>query len=159
MDTPVLGVQTATASSGRLLCWLESLILGLGVPAAIWVVSKLISISVPAAVHGSAWAALPALDCWRCDRRMVLCNRALVCIADPRILLQRSRRLALGNMARLGHGAPICSCLLSAAIFGSCPECTFLSHMRSCRMDFISLLRFFWESPPDSVKKYCFAPF
>jgi membrane protease YdiL (CAAX protease family) len=53
MDTRVSGVQTASASSGRLLCWVESLILGLGVPAAIWVISKLISISVPAAVHGT----------------------------------------------------------------------------------------------------------
>jgi membrane protease YdiL (CAAX protease family) len=31
----------------------ESLILGLGVPAAIWAVSRLISLSIPAAVHGS----------------------------------------------------------------------------------------------------------
>jgi membrane protease YdiL (CAAX protease family) len=54
MDTRVSAVQTATASPGRLLCWLESLILSLGVPAAIWVVSKLISLSIPAAVHGSA---------------------------------------------------------------------------------------------------------
>ena len=54
MDTRVSRVQTAVASSGRLLCWLESLIVGLGVPAAIWIVSRLISSSIPAAVHGSA---------------------------------------------------------------------------------------------------------
>ena len=54
MDTRVSAVQTASTSPGRLLCWLESLILGLGVPAAIWVISKLISLSIPAAVHGSA---------------------------------------------------------------------------------------------------------
>ena len=54
MDTGVSAMQTASASPGRLLCWLESLILGLGVPAAIWVISKLISLSIPAAVHGSA---------------------------------------------------------------------------------------------------------
>ena len=43
----------AAASSSRLQCWVESLILGLGIPSAIWAVSKLISVSVPAAVHGS----------------------------------------------------------------------------------------------------------
>jgi membrane protease YdiL (CAAX protease family) len=32
----------------------ESLILGLGVPAAIWIAAKLISLSLPAALHGSA---------------------------------------------------------------------------------------------------------
>jgi membrane protease YdiL (CAAX protease family) len=31
----------------------ESLILGLGIPAAIWIISKLISFFIPAAVHGS----------------------------------------------------------------------------------------------------------
>ena len=53
MDTHVSRVQTASASSGQLVCWLESLIVGLGIPAAIWIVSKLISLSIPAAVHGS----------------------------------------------------------------------------------------------------------
>ena len=53
MDTRVSGVQTAHASSGRLRCWIESLILGLGVPAAFWAITKLISNSVPAAVHGT----------------------------------------------------------------------------------------------------------
>jgi membrane protease YdiL (CAAX protease family) len=33
---------------------LESSIIGLGIPAAIWIVSKLISSSIPVAVHGSA---------------------------------------------------------------------------------------------------------
>jgi hypothetical protein len=41
----------AVSASGGFLCWVESLILGLGVPTAIWIVSKLISLSVPAAVH------------------------------------------------------------------------------------------------------------
>jgi hypothetical protein len=54
MDTHVSRVQTASAASGRLVCWLESLIVGLGIPAAIWIISKLISLSIPAAVHGSA---------------------------------------------------------------------------------------------------------
>ena len=53
MDTHVSRVQTASGSSSQLVCWLESLIGGLGIPAAIWIVSKLISLSIPAAVHGS----------------------------------------------------------------------------------------------------------
>src|SRR5260370_33440422 len=53
MDTRVSGVQTARASSGRLRCWIESLILGLGVPTAFWATTKLISNSVPAAAHGT----------------------------------------------------------------------------------------------------------
>ncbi len=53
MDTHVSRVQTVRVSSGGLVCWLESLIVGLGIPAAIWIISKLISLSIPAAVHGS----------------------------------------------------------------------------------------------------------
>jgi hypothetical protein len=45
--------QPAIASSGRLLCWAESLILGLGIPFGIWAVSRLIALSIPAALHGS----------------------------------------------------------------------------------------------------------
>jgi membrane protease YdiL (CAAX protease family) len=47
------GVEAVTPPSGRLQCWGESLILGLGIPSAIWAVSRLISVSIPAAVHGS----------------------------------------------------------------------------------------------------------
>ncbi len=53
MDSHDSEVQTIGAPSGRLRCWAESLILGLGVPAAIWLVSKLIAFSIPAALHGS----------------------------------------------------------------------------------------------------------
>jgi membrane protease YdiL (CAAX protease family) len=53
MATHVSRVQTRRAASGRLVCWLESLILGLGIPAAIWITSKLITLSIPAALHGS----------------------------------------------------------------------------------------------------------
>ncbi len=53
MHTRASGVQMDSALSNRLLCWVESLIVGLGIPAAIWIVSKLISLSIPAAVHGS----------------------------------------------------------------------------------------------------------
>lgn len=34
-------------------CWVDSLVLALGIPVGIWVVSRLISASFPAAVHGS----------------------------------------------------------------------------------------------------------
>ena len=53
MDACVSGVQAVSASSSWLLCWVESLILGLGVPSGIWAVSRLISLYIPAAVHGS----------------------------------------------------------------------------------------------------------
>jgi membrane protease YdiL (CAAX protease family) len=53
MATQASGVTGVTASSSRLHCWVESLILGLGIPSAIWVVSRVISVSIPAAVHGS----------------------------------------------------------------------------------------------------------
>jgi membrane protease YdiL (CAAX protease family) len=45
--------EAGSASSGRLQCWVESLILGLGIPPAIWALSELISASIPAAIHGS----------------------------------------------------------------------------------------------------------
>jgi membrane protease YdiL (CAAX protease family) len=53
VDACVSEVQRANASSGRLLCWVESLTLGLGVPSGIWAVSRLISLYIPVAVHGS----------------------------------------------------------------------------------------------------------
>jgi membrane protease YdiL (CAAX protease family) len=53
MATQALGVQAVTPPSGRLRCWLESLILGLGIPAMIWSISKFIAGSIPAAVNGS----------------------------------------------------------------------------------------------------------
>jgi hypothetical protein len=40
-------------SFSRLQCWVDSLILGIGIPSAIWAVSKFISVSIPAAIHGS----------------------------------------------------------------------------------------------------------
>lgn len=53
MATHASRVKGVTASSSRLQCSVESLILGLGIPSAIWAVSKLISVSIPAAVHGA----------------------------------------------------------------------------------------------------------
>src|SRR5258708_19643729 len=47
--------------------WTEFVILGLGLPAAIWVAAKLIKLSIPAATHGSPgerflwWIAGPAI--------------------------------------------------------------------------------------------------
>lgn len=37
----------------RFRCWVESAILGVGSPAVIWAVSKIIATQIPAAVHGS----------------------------------------------------------------------------------------------------------
>ena len=49
----VTQVTAVAAPDSRLRCWVESLVLGLGIPSAIWVVSKIIAVSIPAAVHGS----------------------------------------------------------------------------------------------------------
>ena len=53
MNTQSSRLQPITTSTVRLTCWVESLILGLGIPAAIWVLSRLISSYVPAATSGS----------------------------------------------------------------------------------------------------------
>ncbi len=53
MITLTVGVTAAIPPSGRLRCWVESLVLGLGIPAMIWCFSKFITSSVPAAVNGS----------------------------------------------------------------------------------------------------------
>jgi membrane protease YdiL (CAAX protease family) len=53
MTTQTVGVKGVTPPSNRLRCWVESLILGLGIPAMIWSFSKLITSSIPAAVNGS----------------------------------------------------------------------------------------------------------
>lgn len=56
--------------SVRVQCWIESLILALATPIAIWGVSKLISISLPLASHGSPerrfllWSAEGAVVLW-----------------------------------------------------------------------------------------------
>lgn len=50
--------------------WTEFVILGLGLPAAIWVASKVIKLSIPAATHGSSgerflwWITGPAIAEW-----------------------------------------------------------------------------------------------
>ncbi len=53
MAAIALGAQEAKRSCGWIQHWLEFLILALGVPSAIWAVSKLILLFVPAAIHGS----------------------------------------------------------------------------------------------------------
>jgi membrane protease YdiL (CAAX protease family) len=53
MMAQVSRVTAVAAPDSRLRCWVESLVLGLGIPSAIWVVSKIIAVSIPAAVHGS----------------------------------------------------------------------------------------------------------
>jgi membrane protease YdiL (CAAX protease family) len=54
VNTAILTDRAVSRRTRRFRCWVESLILGLGLPAGIWVVSKLIRFNIPAAVHGSA---------------------------------------------------------------------------------------------------------
>ena len=54
MDADVSGLRSGRGGSGQLSCWVESLLLALGVPAGIWLVSRLLSASIPAATHGSS---------------------------------------------------------------------------------------------------------
>jgi membrane protease YdiL (CAAX protease family) len=57
-------------SGKRIACWIEFLILGLGLPATIRAISKLITLSFPASVHGSPaerfllWVTGPAIVEW-----------------------------------------------------------------------------------------------
>lgn len=66
----VSGTGALTRSTTRLACWMEFLALGLGLPAAIWIASKLIAVTVPAAVHGDPgqrfllWITGPAIAEW-----------------------------------------------------------------------------------------------
>jgi membrane protease YdiL (CAAX protease family) len=70
MGPEVSGTRAVGNSSGRVQCWVESVILALGSPIAIWVFSRLISVSVPAASHGSPeqrfllWASEGAVVLW-----------------------------------------------------------------------------------------------
>ena len=107
MGTDASRVQMVSGLSGRAQCWVESLILALGGPSAIWVVSKVISLSFPAVVHGSPEQRFLAWLSGGRNRRVAVCDRALVCIAEPRALLQRSRSLGLGNMASVGRRTPV----------------------------------------------------
>ena len=67
-STSTLDESAVACSPVRL--WTEFVILGLGLPAAIWVASKFIKLSVPAATHGSPgerflwWIAGPAISEW-----------------------------------------------------------------------------------------------
>ena len=96
METSVSGGRSDGAWSGRLFCWVESLILGLGVPAGIWVVSRLISLYVPAAVHGSR------------EQRFLFWilggTRALVRVANTEVFFQRPWCLENGDLDRLDIG-------------------------------------------------------
>lgn len=102
-------VQGVITSSSRKECWVESLVLGLGIPAAIWVVSRVISASIPAAVHGSPeqrfflWFSAGVIV------KMAVRDRALVCSAPAWTFFRRFRSLAFGDMASLGPGANACS--------------------------------------------------
>jgi len=54
MTTQSLGAKAKNTMSVRHPCWVDSLVLALGIPAGIWVVSRFISALSPAAVHGSS---------------------------------------------------------------------------------------------------------
>lgn len=54
MDTQKLPFRTGRPSGVRGVCWFEALLLGLGIPAGIWITTKLISSSIPAATQGSS---------------------------------------------------------------------------------------------------------
>jgi len=70
MPTQASGVFPVGKSSGRVQCWLESLVLALGSPLAIWGVSKIISISFAAASDASPeqrfllWVSQGAVVLW-----------------------------------------------------------------------------------------------
>ncbi len=90
--------------------WTEFVILGLGLPAAIWLASKLIQVSVPAATHGSPgerfiwWIAGPAIAEWLFVLGLVL--------------VLRHRRLSFKDLGvwRLGNWRAWAFALLFAAI-------------------------------------------
>jgi hypothetical protein len=113
-------IKGAITSSSRKECWVESMILGFGIPAAIWVVSGVISASIPAAVHGSPeqrfffWFSAGVIVEW------------LFVIGLWFVVRRRGLSFADFGVWRLGHR--------SLAISGCCPECTFQSQMRSCPM-------------------------
>ena len=71
MVTQTSAIPAAGKFSARFQCWLESLFLALGIPLAIWGVSRLIS-TLPVASHGSPeqrfllWAVEGAVVLWAC---------------------------------------------------------------------------------------------
>ena len=66
--TPMIDVRRNSPTPAR--CWAVSAVLALGLPAAIWIVSKLLSWCLPGMAHGSAeqrfllWISGPALVEW-----------------------------------------------------------------------------------------------
>src|SRR5690242_3105751 len=70
MGNETSAVAALENRSGRIRCWVESLVLALGSPLAIWVVSRLISFEIPASSHGSPeqrfliWASGGAAVLW-----------------------------------------------------------------------------------------------
>lgn len=53
MVTEPLGPKAKSSAPARHPCWINSLVLALGIPGGIWIASKFITASVPMAVHGS----------------------------------------------------------------------------------------------------------
>ena len=70
MTTQASGIRAIGKFSGRVQCWVESVVLAVGSPVLIWGVSRLISLSVPTAANGSTeqrfllWAGEGAVVLW-----------------------------------------------------------------------------------------------
>ena len=70
MTTQASGIRAIGEFSGRVQCWVESVVLAVGSPVLIWGVSRLISLSVPTAANGSTeqrfllWAGEGAVVLW-----------------------------------------------------------------------------------------------
>ena len=54
MDANTAKLQAISTSPDRVRCWIEALILGLGLPAAIWVFSQAVKKTVPLSATGTA---------------------------------------------------------------------------------------------------------
>lgn len=54
MDANAAKLQAISTSPDRVRCWIEALILGLGLPAAIWVFSQAVKKTVPLSATGTA---------------------------------------------------------------------------------------------------------
>lgn len=158
MATRTSGTNAIEAVSSWRQCWMDSLILAVGIPAAIWVASKVITASVPAAVHGSLeqrfffWFSAGIIVEW-------------LFVIGLWFVLRRRRasfaslgvwRSALGQR---GYWHFLSPPYLSPVIFDCFREWEFLSHRPFFHMVFIFLLRSSSVSLQASVRKCSFAAF
>jgi len=101
-------LDDSTVSHFPVRLWTEFVILALGLPAAIWVASKLIKLSVPAATHGSPgerflwWIIGPAIAEWLFVLGVVFVLR------HRQLSLKDIGVWRVGKLARLGICALFC---------------------------------------------------